>query len=60
MTKFADRGAPGYEDIVGELQRLAGNTGIDGQESRPTDHVAESNPSKCVLCIGADISTEVN
>ena len=23
MTKFSDRAAPGYEDVVGEIQRLA-------------------------------------
>jgi hypothetical protein len=46
MTKFADRGAPGYEDVVGELQRLAGNTGIDRTDPRPMDHVAESNTSE--------------
>jgi hypothetical protein len=25
MTKFADRRAPGYEDVVGEIKRLASN-----------------------------------
>lgn len=36
MTKFSDRGAPGYEDIVWEIQRIASNVGGGCTSSGPT------------------------
>jgi hypothetical protein len=32
MTKFHDRAAPGYEDVVGEIQRLANEGSMRSSE----------------------------
>lgn len=51
MTKFEDRRAPGYEDVIRELRRMANNAETNLTDQEPTVYVPESNIGKCgFLC----------
>ena len=58
MTRFPSRKAEGYEDVVGEIKRLASNVTIVANPEPVTEHIGpHSGEIRSQLFMGAGIET---